>query len=279
MSSQSPQQHWYSYNYIYAVMPSQLPVIPVIPMDTWTIPTLQPQLQPQFQPQDQSTHLPPISTLLNLLQTQPPPLEEGTAFESWYDKIIQILQSHNLSNLVSPTIPKPPIPDINNWTTHSSNVRNWLWAALTNPQIRSISTFSPNIYTLYADDLMAAIRIHAIGSGHFPLSRAMTEFMEIKRVQFPSTEIFVHELRRRFRRYSDLGGMPTPYSALAIFLRELGNGNVPPLADFILAKEEEISRLVDPGVIVTVWDFYAACEEMNLGIQAGGWDRERVMQK
>lgn len=84
--------------------------------------------------------------------------------------------------------------------------------------------------------------------------------MEIKRVQFPSTEAFINELRRRFRRYSDLGGLPTPYSALAIMLRELGH--IPKLDLFILGKEEEVSRVLNPAEVVTVWDFYGCCEEI-----------------
>ena len=84
--------------------------------------------------------------------------------------------------------------------------------------------------------------------------------MGIKRVQFPSTEASINELRRRSRRYSDLGGLLTPYSALAIMLRELGR--IPKLDLFILGKEEEVSRVVNPAEAVTVWDFYGCCEEI-----------------
>jgi hypothetical protein len=88
----------------------------------------------------------------------------------------------------------------------------------------------------------------------------MMDFMGIKRVQFPSTEAFINELRRRFRRYSDLGGLPMPYSALAIMLRELGH--IPKLDLFILGKEDEVSGVVNPAEAVTVWDFYGCCEEI-----------------
>jgi hypothetical protein len=88
----------------------------------------------------------------------------------------------------------------------------------------------------------------------------MVDFMDIKRAQFPSSEVFINELRRRFGRYSDLGSLLTPYSALAIILRELGP--IPKLDLIILGKEEDVSRIANPAEVVSVWDFYGCCEEI-----------------
>jgi hypothetical protein len=46
---------------------------------------------------------------------------------------------------------------------------------------------------------LAAIKAHDIGTGHFALLRAMTDFMETKRIQYDSTEEFGSDFRRRYR--------------------------------------------------------------------------------
>ena len=146
-----------------------------------------------------------------------PKLTSNADFEEWHQKICQVLQYNQLSNLIEIECKRPMRnhPDSKKWYFMSLGVQSWIQSCMDDDLASNIRGF--NNETMLADHFMKELRKRFWGEGMFATDRVFNKWSSLRRSDFGSSIQFVNAVQTWHKKMDDLDcNIPPFYSAMKI---------------------------------------------------------------